>query len=506
MYTGGLQSLGLMLANFLGIPPGVSLRRTYGNRGTSANGNGMSEILANHDFINSIVDITSDDVCVGNSPVYVSGLSSISSPVLKQRTEDICAALNKIVRWAAVDLLKHGLSMYVFHSYEDHVAGRVKASLVPFVEDVKIYMKRDGSIVFYDTKDRVVENVLVFLNYSKESLVKIESGFHDNSMSDAEWDEMLYEVTPEPIQLKNVSSVAQDLYGLERSMYSYRNKLARIVRFITVDVGNSQGERTQEIIDDISQTINADSQSLQPTMTPNTDFADGISIHPHRKGIGKPELVENVPDFDISKMADLDYTLGRLFLATRFPKTYADFNTNLNETTVSLIRGDIRYARMVAHCRFNIEDTINSWFRSSSKELDSSDVYFRLVKLPTSEDTDVVDTLTSFAEFSNNFIETLDNAETREAALNYLQSMESLLDDTSNLSSVQNWFELMRSYINDKFDALDRDEENAAAQEAAALEGLGTSLPADEGAAEDAVAADMAAAAEEFEAPPAVPE
>ena len=367
-------------------------------------------------------------------------------------------------------------------------------------------MKRDGSIVFYDTKDRVVENVLVFLNYSKESLVKIESGSHDNSMSDAEWDEMLYEVTPEPIQLKNVSSVAQDLYGLERSMYSYRNKLARIVRFITVDVGNSQGERTQEIIDDISQTINADSQSLQPTMTPNTDFADGISIHPHRKGIGKPELVENVPDFDISKMADLDYTLGRLFLATRFPKTYADFNTNLNETTVSLIRGDIRYARMVAHCRFNIEDTINNWFRSSSKELDSSDVYFRLVKLPTSEDTDVVDTLTSFAEFSNNFIETLDSAETREAALNYLQSMESLLDDTSNLSSVQNWFELMRSYINDKFDALDRDAENAAAQEAASLEGLGASLPADEGAAEDAVAADMAAAAEEFEAPPAVPE
>ena len=195
MYTGGLQSLGLMLANFLGIPPGVSLRRTYGNRGTSANGNGLSEILANHDFINSIVDITSDDVCVGNSPVYVSGLSSISSPILKQRTEDICVALNKIVRWAAVDLLKHGLSMYVFHSYEDRVAGRVKASLVPFVEDVKIYMKRDGSIVFYDTKDRVVENVLVFLNYSKESLVKIESGSHDNSMSDAEWDEMLYEVT-----------------------------------------------------------------------------------------------------------------------------------------------------------------------------------------------------------------------------------------------------------------------------------------------------------------------
>lgn len=131
MYTGGLQSLGLMLANFLGIPPGVSLRRTYGNRGTSANGNGLSEILANHDFINSIVDITSDDVCVGNSPVYVSGLSSISSPVLKQRTEDICAALNKIVRWAAVDLLKHGLSMYVFILTRIVLRGGLRLRLFP---------------------------------------------------------------------------------------------------------------------------------------------------------------------------------------------------------------------------------------------------------------------------------------------------------------------------------------------------------------------------------------
>lgn len=34
---------------------------------------GIADAIETHDFINSMVDITADDVCIGSSPVYVSG-------------------------------------------------------------------------------------------------------------------------------------------------------------------------------------------------------------------------------------------------------------------------------------------------------------------------------------------------------------------------------------------------------------------------------------------------
>lgn len=522
MYTGALQAFGLMIGRTLGIAPGVTLRKTYtGINGQSSTVNQtgcIADAIETHDFINSMVDITADDVCIGSSPVYVSGLDTIKSVVLRQRVSDLCDALNGIAKWTAIDLLKTGLSMYVLHTYDDVVARRKKAKLVPFIEDVGIYMRRDGTIIIYDSNGHVLENVLVFLNYSKSSLEIITSDMSSEDVDGIDWSEIQYRVIPEPIQLKNISSVAQDLYAVERSMYSYRQKLARVVRFATVDVGTSQGDRTQEIIDDISQTLNADSLSLQTTMTPNASFDDGIPVHPHRKGVGKPEIVTDIPSFDIKEMADLDYTLGRVFLAMRFPKTYADFNQQLDSNTVSLIRGDIRYSRMVASCRSLMEDTINHWFRSTADVLEQSDVFFRLVKLPTSEDSDVVDTLTNFADFSNAFFDTLNASETREEALARISSLESLLDDTSNLHSIQSWLEEIRKYVNDKFDAIDR--EQAAADELMESESSasgGVPTPPGFDAAEAAASAGMdaeeiaagaalAAGAADAGAPSAVPE
>ena len=229
MYTGALQAFGLMIGRTLGIAPGVTLRKTYtGINGQSSTVNqtgGIADAIETHDFINSMVDITADDVCIGSSPVYVSGLDTIKSVVLQQRVSDLCDALNGIAKWTAIDLLKTGLSMYVLHTYDDAVVRRKKAKLVPFIEDVGIYMRRDGTIIIYDGNGHVLENVLVFLNYSKSSLEIITSDMSSEDVDGIDWSEIQYRVIPEPIQLKNISSVAQDLYAVERSMYSYHRNL-----------------------------------------------------------------------------------------------------------------------------------------------------------------------------------------------------------------------------------------------------------------------------------------
>lgn len=140
------------------------------------------------------------------------------------------------------------------------------------------------------------------------------------------------------------------------------------------------------------------------------------------------------------------------------------------------------------------------------------------MKLPTSEDSDVIDTLTNFADFSNAFFDTLNASETREEALARISSLESLLDDTSNLHSIQSWLEEIRKYVNDKFDAIDR--EQAAAEELMESESSASGdVPTPPGfdaadaaasagmdAEEIAAGAALAAGAADAGAPSAVPE
>ena len=91
------------------------------------------------------------------------------------------------------------------------------------------------------------------------------------------------------------------------------------------------------------------------------NFDDTIPVLPNRKGVGKPELTQEIPEVNIDKLADLEYIMSKIFLQTRFPKTYADFSTNIDSTAASTIRGDVRYARVVSYARTKIEDTINDY-------------------------------------------------------------------------------------------------------------------------------------------------
>ena len=60
----------------------------------------------------------------------------------------------------------------------------------------------------------------------------------------------------------------------------------RYIRFATVEVGVNKGDQQAELVEDISEGLNANSQDLQTA----TVFDDQIQVFPTRKGLGSPEV------------------------------------------------------------------------------------------------------------------------------------------------------------------------------------------------------------------------
>lgn len=457
--VGNYEGLAMMLLNFLRIPPGIQVRKAYGAN-KDASTQWYEKTLASHDFINTMVDITADDVCIGSSPIYFENSDKVISPELKEKYSSLVKALNKICRWVAVDLLKRGYSAYVLKkiSIEDfeYVDGQrvrktiEKPNLVPVLDTIEFYMTESGEVVtVVDESER--DDILVFLNYSKET---IQLNASDNRKSTDPRSKYKFLITPEPIQLKHVQSVATDLYTVERALYRYRVQLSKIVRFAEVEVGVSQGGNNNEtVVDNASAAVNANSMSLgMSSADPVMNFDDNLPIVPVRKGVGHISVESDIPDFDqIKELPDLDYTLNRLFLAMRFPKSYADFNQALNPTAVSLIRGDVRYSRMVEFTRSVIQDTVNTWVFGPGFDSESADYMFKLTSLPNSEDDDVVEALSNYSQFVQEAFDFISNSSDKEEANAKLNSIVILLGDTANLKSIQNWVKSMREYISSKF-------------------------------------------------------
>lgn len=474
---GNYQGFAMMLLNFLRIPPGIQVRKSYGVS-KDASTNWYDKILASHDFINTMVDITADDVCIGSTPVYLENADKILSPELKKKYLNVVKSLNKVSRWVAVDLLKRGISVYILKeahvTIPKYVDGQrleeevIIPNFVPVLDDVEVYMTEDGEISFI-INDKVRTDLLVFLNYSRETIVlNRKPGEHINP--DDVRSKYKYQITPEPIQLKHVQSVATDLYMVERAMYRYRIQLSKIARFAEVEVGPSQGGNDNEtVVDNASAAVNANSMSLGMTAAdPVMNFDDNLPIVPIRKGIGHIEITSDIPDFDkIKELPDLDYTLNRLFLAMRFPKSYADFAQALNDTAVSLIRGDIRYSRMVEYTRSVIQETINQWMFGVKFDSSEAEYQVKLTSLPNSEDDDVVEALNNYQQFVQSAFEFISGADNRLDANARLNSIVILLGDTANISSIQKWVVQMREYIDDKFGdgSLEDTREEAKSQE-----------------------------------------
>lgn len=517
---GQLETLILGLMNFLGIPPGITVRKYYkgpggdhGSENTTA-----ADALRNNEFIKTIIDITADDVCIGATPFYLYGADEkILSAKLLQSYKSLTDALNRIGKWAAIDLLGRGWSIYSLRTQEIEVASPSgvdgeklftkinKANLVPVIVDtVRFYMKTTGEVVVRIGKEEAKSH-LIFLHYSKDTLRLLEN--RDGNLADDKLPEdYLYEVIPEPIQLKHVAEAATNLWRVERAMYTYRMQLSKIVRFAEVEIGQSYGGNAdnQDAIDSAASAVNANSISFSNYTTDAAQaFDDNIPIVPLRKGNGAINLKTDIPDFSqIKEMPDLEYTLNRLFLALRFPKTYADFNEGLNATAVSLIRGDIRYSRMVDYARSAIEDTVNKWVFGPAFDPLVAPTQIKMTALPNSEDDDVVDALSKYVDFNKEAFDFIAEAENIDEAYLRLDSVRVALGDVANLLAIQKWNDLMRDWIEKRF----AEAEESAREEGGdltAAEELGEDMaPAGAGNAPASAPEELGGAAEAFDLPP----
>lgn len=434
------EGLSLMLLNFLRIPPGTYLRKNYG---TGKNGTvSPDDYVSNNDLINTMIEITADDVAIGSEPFYYKYSEDIPEQ-LRLNFDGVCDAFNDIARWVAKDLLKRGYSIYhAVYNDEDK-----KLVFIPVLRELEFYLDKFGRLVVIDEDGTILDKgeYLIFCFFEKESMSLNEEWY--GKKGDKEYE---ITVTPTPIQLKNVSTVAKDLYVTQRSILRYRSQLSRIVRLVTVDVGLSQGNMQQGVIDTVGEAVNADSNSLIATADTGQAYDDNIPILPNRRGVGKPEIVSDVPSANIGELTDLDNLKSDLSLAMRFPKTYADFSQAIGDTAASTLRGDVRYSRMTEMTRSLMEKTVNHFLSDVDKEIITTyEVMFYLTQYPKPEDEDVISAVTSFKDFLDETFElVIKNSETRLEAQYKVQMLEDLLGSSTNIPSIQDFLQDLKECIN----------------------------------------------------------
>lgn len=438
----------MSLANNLGIPLGAKMRKYY-DQPNRSNGDVKATLEEStiKDFLNSIIDITKDDVCVGESPLFYQCQKRISK-ALKEKCQMVCDAFNAVINWVAVDLLKTGVSVYTyrFDSTEDRLI------FTPYLKDVKLFLKEDMTLKVIDEESNSeIENVLVFVYYDKSMLYLIKEEDEDYIEGEG-----LMRITPQGIQTKNLLQPAQALSKCENAIERLRAQTSKVIRFASVEVGVNQGDKQQAVVDDVSEGLNANSQDLVST----TDFDDQIPVFPTRKGLGKPEYEEHYSQADLKQLADLDYNLSKVFLSMRFPKSYADFSQNLSPTAVSMIRGDIRYAKVLGTTQSLIEKTINK-FMSDVEEIKKAKVEFKLTRVPTSEDDDLISVLATYTDFAIAAIDYVTAAETEQEAKSRLESLRVLYSTSTNAEGIEKWAQSVEEIIKSKFEDGNQEQEEA---------------------------------------------
>ena len=467
----------------LGIPTGTSWRKGYNGQSSSSstNGGASDNDLSQNPYAEAICDITADDVCRGETPVssnYELPEGESELPAAYQTILDSYRdELNGIVRWVSKDLQLVGVS--VFDAAFDEET--CKICLLPNLKDLKFYLTKNKQVVAYDMSEihkekRNIENVIIFINYEKNSLLEIPEGNKDLT------DDIVFEITPTPMQFKNAKSTLDALSLIENALKRYRVQLSRIVRYATVDIGLSNGDTQKDAVETISAAINADSMSL--TGTDNEEFNDTIPVIATRNGKGEPTMHLDVPQGDIKELPDLKYYLDKLNLITRFPATYMDFSQAMGSTAASMIRSDLRYAKLCNSIRTLIEKTINE-FISRTQSLEEYNVVFSLIQLPTSEDDDVLQAMSNYTEVVGD-IESLvmgDDPEERiEQKIHRLKSLLGLVNASIKSPVIQDWYNDFLDYLEELRQERDGGEPTEGDEGGG---GLGGGLGGDEGGGGD---------------------
>lgn len=440
-----LESFSQTLLRLLGIPPGTSLRKRSSNKTSPLS-------IEDNDYVNSIVSITVDDICIGDTPLSVN--FDIDTPSsYKEVLTSINAELNSIVKWVAKDLCIKGVSVYRCLKNKDNNS----LVILPSLDDYEFYLSTDKRVVAFnlsdDKKSKVPEkDLLIFINYDLKSFSKVE----DDSLK-----KFAFKITPVAMQLNNASSVVSKITSIENAILRYRAQTSRYARWANVDIGLSQGDAQKEVVDSIASALNADSMDLSMTSESAT-FDDNIPVIPNRKGLGKPEIQESVANVNISDLADLDYWLGKMNLVMRFPASYMDFSKSLDATAVSLIRGDIRYSKLCNSIRSKICNTINTWVNESTTFSKYHPV-FSLTQLPSSEDSDVIEALNDYIQLSASAEDFINVDGSKELKLHRLRLLQDLFSSSTTSPMLQSWFEDYRDYIEqlEDFSNSDTDSESS---------------------------------------------
>lgn len=424
-----IESFSQTILRWLRIPPGTSLRKADGPS-TSSIGK-----IEDNEYVESILDITVDDVCVGEEPLSVN-YDSNTPEVEQKKLKGICNEFNSIVKWVARDLAELGYSVY-----DIAVSSKNKLVALPYLEEVEFYLTKDKRVVAFEQGSTVGEQLkkkLIFINFNKKSLQSIDT---KNKLPS----DIAFKIVPSPMQLKNAERTVSGLVSAEDSLARYRIQLGRLARWVNVDIGASQGDTQKDVVDTISSSINANSSSL---MNGNLyqEFDDNLPVLPHRKGLGKAEIVSDVPSANIADIVDLDYWKTKLALLMRFPATYMDFSKSMDATAVSLLRGDLRYSKLCKSIGTKITSTINEYISSST--FNKYHPVFSLTQLPSSEDDDVIAALQSFVELSKDVEEFINGEnDSKELKLHKLKLLQDLFATSVSSPSIQSWFEEFRKYI-----------------------------------------------------------
>lgn len=426
-----IESFAQTILRWLRIPPGVSLRKADGPSTSSTNGE-----LDENEYVQAIVDITVDDVCVGEDPLSIN-FDEKTPSITQKKLKAITDEFNSIVKWVARDLALNGISIY-----DVSISKNKRLVLLPYLDDVDVYLTKQKKVVIYPNNgkegEHQLENKLIFLNYEKSSLHKITDKDRDNS-------ELAFKVVPAPMQLKNADKTVSGLTSAEDSIARYRIQLGRIARWVNVDIGASSGDTQKDVVDTISSAINANSSSLMNGST-YQEFDDNIPVLPNRRGLGKAEIASDIPSANISDLADIDYWKSKLALIMRFPATYLDFTKNLDSTAVSMLRGDLRYSKLCTSIRTKITSTLNEYISGSA--FNKWHPVFALTQLPSSEDDDVLAALGDYVELAENVEKFINGEEdTKELKLHKLKLLQDLFATSVTSPAIQKWFEEFRHYI-----------------------------------------------------------
>lgn len=423
-----IESFSQAILKWLRVPPGAALRKSNSSKGQSP--------VEDNDYVQAIIDITVDDICIGDSPLSVD--FETNDLGVQKAVEAIVAEFNTVVKDVARDLCIDGVS-----AWEVNIKDNV-FRLIPIVDSYEVFMKKDKSLVLLQD-DKPVDCIL-FINYNKRCL------------SASEDEKYLFKVSPQPMQLRNADKTVEGIANAEKSIARYRG-LLKPVRWANVDIGAAQGNTQQDVVDTISSAINADSESLNNSTT-YTDFDDNIPVLPNRKGIGKVEIVTDIPSADIKELADLNYWLSKLNLVMRFPGTYMDFSKSLSESAVSTLRGDIRYLKLCTSVQSKITTTINKFLQESKFKAVKPVV--SLIQLPSSEDDDVIQALGDYNDLASSVEQFVMEGEDKASCLHRLTLIKDLFDSVTTSPLLQKWFDDFESYIQETKHFLSSEEPSSA--------------------------------------------